>query len=64
MPIDNLDTNEVGPYTDDGGTSNNAKVNAAFAILRKREIEIDLAVPDGATIDYQARVFGGRSSIR
>lgn len=57
MPIETLDTNEAGSYTDDGGTSNNGKVNAAIAILRKQVIEIGpFTVPDGATLIIRKRV--------
>lgn len=43
-----LDTNEVGSYTGDGGTSNNAKANANFTELYGSEVKLaTLTIADG-----------------
>lgn len=53
-----LDENEVGPYTGDGGTSNNAKANANFAELYKQTLIVPL-VPNGPS-----KVYFSHSSTR
>lgn len=63
-PIATLDANEVGSYTEDGGTSNNAKVNANFAIVRRQIATFPISVVASATKDIRRRIPVGSTIVR
>lgn len=50
MARQTLDTNESGAYTGDGGTSNNAKVNANFEELYVRSFCVPVAVKPNSLV--------------